>query len=111
MRFGLDSAHIQKFVENVTFFKAFSEHEKRKLTSEQNNFKQYEQGVDIFKEGDPGGSLFVILFGNISLIKTIEAETGEGRVSLKEGIEKAVGDLGVGSVFGEISLLTGRKEV
>ena len=63
----------------------------------------------IFKEGDSGSSLFVILYGDISLFKIDEFDAGEGRVSLKEGKEKVVGELGFGSVFGEISLLTGRK--
>ena len=67
------------------------------------------RGDTIFKEGDDGSSLFVILFGTIELVKLSDGGAGKGRVSLKEGREKVVGEMSVASVFGEISLLTGRN--
>ena len=109
MGVSLELTNISKFIENVEFFKPFSDHETHKLTGDKSTFKQFSQGEDIFKEGEPGASLFVVLYGDISLFKISEFDAGEGRVSLKEGKERAVGELGVGAVFGEISLLTGRK--
>jgi len=105
----LESEHILKFIENIRFFKSFSEGEKRKLAGSKATFRQFEKDSDIFKEGDSGTSLFVVLVGNISLIKLSEADVEEGRVSLKSSRERNVGELGVGAVFGEISLLTGRR--
>ena len=105
----MESEHILKFIENIRFFKSFSEGEKRKLAGSKATFRQFEKDSDIFKEGDSGTSLFVVLVGNISLIKLSEADVEEGRVSLKSSRERNVGELGVGAVFGEISLLTGRR--
>jgi len=109
---GLDSQYIDKFIESVPFFKEFSEHEKRKITGDKNNFKQYEKNLNIFKEGDEGHSLFVILFGTIDFIKLCDgADIQDGRVSVKGCGEKerVLCELESGSVFGVISMLTGRK--
>ena len=105
----MDSEHILKFIENIRFFKPFSDAEKRKLAGNKTTFRQFEKDSDIFKEGDSGASLFVVLVGNINLIKLSEADVADGRVSLKSSKERIVGELGVGAVFGEISLLTGRR--
>ena len=93
----------------MVFFKEFSEHEKEKLAGNKSTFKQFQKGDEIFKEGDEGTSLFVVLFGSISLIKLCDAGNSDEHVSLKNEKEKVVGDLTSGSVFGEISILTGRK--
>ena len=95
----MELENILKFIENVTFFKPFSDHEKRKLTGDKGIFKQFCQGENVFKEGDPGASLFVVLYGDISLLKISEFDAGKGRVSLKEGKERLVGELGVGAGF------------
>ena len=105
----MESEHILKFIQNIRFFKSFSEGEKRKLAGSKATFRQFEKDSDIFKEGDSGTSLFVVLVGKISLIKLSEADVEDGRVSLKSSRERIVGELGIGAVFGEISLLTGRR--
>lgn len=105
----MDKENIDKFIQGVPFFKEFSEHEKGKLTSDKNSFKQFKKGESIFMEGDTGSSLFVVLFGTIDLVKLCDPDTAKGRVSLKEEEEKVLGELETGSVFGEISMLTGRR--
>ena len=57
----MEAENLMKFIEAVAFFKNFSDHEKRKLTGDKSSFKQFVKDVDIFKEGDPGSSLFVQL--------------------------------------------------
>ena len=63
----------------------------------------------IFKQGDPGETLYLTLQGKISLFRLCTVDAGEGRVSLKEEVEKRVTDLHPGTIFGEISMLTESK--
>ena len=105
----MEKENLKNFIDGVLFFKEFSEHEKDKLAGNKSTFKQFEKGEEIFKEGDEGTSLFVVLFGSIGLYKLCDADNTDGRVSLKDEKEKVVGELTNGSVFGEISMLTGRK--
>ena len=105
----MDSEYIKQLIEGTPFFKEFSDHEKNKLAGDSNTFKQFEKGENIFIQGDDGFSLFVVLLGSIELIKICDVVGQEGRVSLKKEEEKTVGELETGSVFGEISMLTGRK--
>ena len=105
----MDLENFKKFIESVAFFKEFSDHEKNKLAGDRNTFKQFQKGSNIFIQGDNGSSLFIVLLGSIELIKICDAVGQEGRVSLKKEEEKTVGELETGSVFGEISMLTGRK--
>ena len=105
----MEKDSLKNFIDGVLFFKEFSDHEKEKIAGNKNTFKQFEKGDEIFKEGDEGASLFVVLFGSIDLYKLCDADNTDGRVSLKDEMEKLVGELKNGSVFGEISMLTGRK--
>ena len=105
----MEKESLKKFIDGVLFFKEFSEHEKERLAGDKSTFKQFEKGDKIFQEGDEGASLFVVLFGSIDLYKLCDADNTDGRVSLKDEKEKVVGELKNGSVFGEISMLTGRK--
>ena len=52
------------------------------------------------RQGDPGGSLYVIKSGIVRLMK--ESETGQ---------IISVGELGAGEFFGEMSLLTGEPRL
>ena len=52
------------------------------------------------RQGDPGGSLYVIKSGSVRLMK--ESETGQ---------IISVGELGAGEFFGEMSLLTGEPRL
>ena len=89
---------IKKFILQIPFFKAFTDHELNKLVGREKLFKDSKKGGYIFKEGDPGSSLFVLLFGEIDLVKE-----GEG------GKETIILALKSGAVFGEVAMLTGNK--
>ena len=94
----METDTIKKFILQIPFFKAFTDHELTKLVGREKLFKDSKKGGYIFKEGDPGSSLFVLLFGEIDLVKE-----GEG------GKEAIILQLKTGAVFGEVAMLTGNK--
>ena len=94
----METDAIKKFILQIPFFKAFTDHELTKLVGREKLFKDSKKGGYIFKEGDPGSSLFVLLFGEIDLVK--EGEGGKETVIMK---------LKTGAVFGEVAMLTGNK--
>lgn len=54
-----------------------------------------EPGVEVFSDGSPGDAMYVVIVGEVEIVK--EVPTGGGRV---------LATLGSRSVFGEMSLLT-----
>ena len=97
---------ITKFINTIPFFSVFKDVEKQKLISRANCFEKYNQEEAIFKQGDSGDTLYLTLQGKIGLFRLGTIDAGEGRVSLKEEVEKHVTDLNPGTIFGEISMLT-----
>src|SRR6185369_10469609 len=55
--------------------------------------KNYTGGETIFREGDPGKAVFIVLDGRISIIRSVE------------GTEKTLASLGPGAYFGELALI------
>ena len=100
---------ITQFVNTVTFFKGFSDAEKEKLINRADCFEKYNKEDVIFKQGDPGNTLFLVLQGKVALFRLGTIKVDEGRVSLKEEVEKMITILKPGSIFGEISMLTDSK--
>ena len=94
----METDAIKKFILQIPFFKAFTDHELSKLVGREKLFKDSKKGGYIFKEGDPGSSLFVLLFGEIDLVKKSEG-----------GTESIILQLKSGAVFGEVAMLTGNK--
>ena len=100
---------ITKFVNTVSFFKGFSDAEKEKLIIRADCFEKYKNGDVIFKQGDIGDTLFLVLQGEVVLFRLGTIKVEEGRVSLKEEFDKKITTLNPGSIFGEISMLTESK--
>ena len=100
---------ITKFVNTVNFFKEFSDVEKEKLISRENCFEKYNKGDVVFKQGDTGNTLFLVLQGNVALFRLGTIKVDEGRVSLKDEVDKKITNLNSGAIFGEISMLTESK--
>ena len=94
----METDPIRKFILKIPFFKTFTDHELNKLTGKQKVFKDCARGGYIFKEGDPGTSLFVLLMGQLDLVKK-----GKG------GKESIILQLKTGALFGEVAMLTGNK--
>ena len=100
---------ITKFVNTVPFFKEFSDVEKEKLISRADCFEKYNKEDLVFKQGDSGNTLFLVLQGKIALFRLGTIKVDEGRVSLKEEADKKITTLSPGIIFGEISMLTESK--
>ena len=100
---------ILKFINSVPFFKAFSDVEKIKFTKIKDCFQQYNKKDVIFKQGEPGSVLFLVLQGEVVLSRLGTIKVDEGRVSLKEEADKKITTLNSGIIFGEISMLTESK--
>ena len=100
---------ITKFVNTVPFFKEFTDVEKQKLISRADCFEKYSKEDLVFKQGDPGNTLFLVLQGEVALFRLGTIKVDEGRVSLKEEFDKKITTLDPGSIFGEISMLTDSK--
>ena len=94
----METDTIKKFLQKISFFEVFNDHELNKLVGKKKVFKDCRKGETIFKEGDPGDSLFVLLFGTIELVKSGD-----------KGPEAIIMELQAGTVFGEIAMLTKRK--
>ena len=100
---------ITKFIGSIQFFKCFKDSEKQQMVSRKNCFEKYNKEETIFKQGEPGDTLFLVLQGKIGLFRLGTPNTGDGHVSLKEEVEKHITDLDPGAIFGEISMLTESK--
>ena len=100
---------ITKFVNTVPFFKGFSDAEKEKLIIRTDCFEKYRQEDVIFKQGEIGDTLFLVLQGKVVLTRLGTIKVEEGRVSLKEEFDKKITTLNAGTIFGEISMLTDSK--
>ena len=100
---------ITKFINTIPFFDVFKDAEKQKLISRADCFEKYNQEDVIFKQGDSGETLYLTLQGRVGLFRLGTIDAGEGRVSLKEEVEKHVTDLNLGTIFGEISMLNESK--
>ena len=100
---------ITKFVNTIPFFKGFSDAEKEKLIIRADCFEKYRQEDVIFKQGDIGDTLFLVLQGEVVLTRLGTIKVEEGRVSLKKEFDKKITTLDPGSIFGEISMLTDSK--
>ena len=94
----METDAIKKFILQIPFFKAFTDHELNKLIGREKLFKDARKGGYLLKEGDPGNAIFVLLFGELDLVKKSEGGTESIILKLKSG-----------AVFGEVAMLTGNK--
>ncbi|MEO5337789.1 MAG: cyclic nucleotide-binding domain-containing protein [Magnetospirillum sp. WYHS-4] len=57
------------------------------------NRKTYGEGASVFREGDQGDVAYVVQTGRIEIFKIVD------------GVEKVLGDVGPGGIFGEMALI------
>ena len=103
----IEKISVLDFIKSLPFFDDFSDEEKSEIISKEGIFEKYKEGETIIKEGEIESWLYVILLGKIRLTKSLE-NADEGRISLNEPVHITVKDLEIGSIFGEISLITNR---
>ena len=101
---------LLQLIDKVSFFDEFSESEKCEIIKNNSMVKKYEKkDTTIFSEGDEGRSVVILLAGQVDITKSSTPNTGEGRVSLVDPKTITLAKLGVGSVFGEVSLLSNKR--
>ena len=105
----MSGSGVEKFINSVSFFDAFNEVEKHKFLSGQTSFLKFKENDIVFKQGEQGDSLFLVLQGQIGLYRLGEIKSVEGKVSLKKEVEKHITNLKSGVIFGEVSMLTNCK--
>lgn len=107
---GSDKSPLLQLIDKVSFFDEFSESEKNEIVNKNSMVKKFEkQDSIIFSEGDKGGSVIVVLAGQINIIRSSMPTNEEGRVSLRTPKDITLAKLGVGSVVGEVSLLSNKR--
>jgi CRP-like cAMP-binding protein len=101
---------LLQLIDKVSFFDEFTESEKCEIVKNNSMVKKYEKkDTTIFMEGDEGRSVVIILAGQVNITKSSTPKTEEGRVSLVDPKTVTLATLGVGSVFGEVSLLSNKR--
>ena len=104
----VEKISIMDFIKGLPFFEEFSDDEKSKIINMEGVFEKYKEGEEIIKQGKVEPWLFVILLGKVRLTKSLTENIDEKRISLKNSLVITVKELGIGSIFGEISLITKR---
>jgi CRP-like cAMP-binding protein len=101
---------LLQLIDKVSFFNEFSESEKCEIIKNNARVKKFEKkDFTIFSEGDNGTSVLIILAGQVNITKSSTHNAKKGRVSLREPKTVTIATLGVGSVFGEVSLLSNQR--
>ena len=104
----MEKISILDFIKGLPFFEYFSEDEKSCLINSKGLFEKYSAGEIIIKQGAIESWLFIILQGKIKLSKEVNSNIDKSRISLTDSEEIVVKELDIGSIFGEISLITDR---
>jgi CRP-like cAMP-binding protein len=105
-----DKSPLLQLIDKVSFFDEFSESEKCEIIKNNSMVKKYEKkNTTIFSEGDEGRSVVILLAGQVDITKSSSPKTEKGRVSLVDPKIVTLATLGVGSVFGEVSLLSNKR--
>lgn len=80
----------KKFIQQIDFFSPIPE-EKIDLIIESLEARQYQKGELVVKQGDPGDGMYIIIFGEVAVIRNNEA----------------IATLKNEDFFGELSLIAG----
>ena len=104
----MEKISVVDYIKNLPFFEEFSENEKSVILKKEGLVEKFQEGQTIIQQGAVESWLYIILMGKVGLYKSIEDGAVEGRISLTEPEEIMVKELEIGSIFGEISMITGR---
>ncbi|MCP4379422.1 MAG: MFS transporter, partial [bacterium] len=87
---------VEAVLKHIPFFYELTEEELKEL-SHGGQYQTAVSGTQLFKEGDPGDSLYIIIQGSVRVYQTSP-----------EGEQSKLTTLGAGEVFGELALIDGR---
>ena len=90
---------LQTLLATAPFFQRLSPPE-RAAIAERFRPRRFGRGAQIIEEGAPGGGLYLILVGEVQVVRAGKAKDGSDKIV-------KLGTLGEGSYFGEMSLLRG----
>jgi NNP family nitrate/nitrite transporter-like MFS transporter len=93
---GTEAKSVETILRRVPFFSALSDEELKELT-QTGRVATYAPGETMFREGDPGEELFVILDGRVNV-----------RRSSERGQLGHIATLDAGQFFGELALIDGK---
>ena len=99
---------IEEFIDNLPFFKEFSDAEREKVVHTSGIFEKYKAGNAIISEGETTAAVFVILKGTVAIQKKVKVDVTENHISPQKQVDFAIKQLNPGSIFGEISLISQR---
>jgi CRP/FNR family transcriptional regulator, cyclic AMP receptor protein len=99
---------IEEFIDNLPFFKEFSDAEREKMVNTSGIFEKYKAGTTIISEGETTAAVFVILKGTVAIQKKVKVDVTENHISPQKQVDFAIKQLNPGSIFGEISLISQR---
>jgi CRP/FNR family transcriptional regulator, cyclic AMP receptor protein len=104
----VEKVSIVDYIKNLPFFEEFTDSEKSSILGKKALLEEYQLGETILEEGATESWLYVVLKGKVGLYKSIHDNVDDGRISLKDSEEILVKEIDIGSIFGEISLITDR---
>jgi CRP-like cAMP-binding protein len=106
----LDKSPIEKFIEELEFFKEFSDAERKKLVNASGIFEKFNVGEVIVSEGEflLSNAAYLILTGTVVIQKKSKVDVKNNHISLQQPGIITIAELKAGSIFGEISLISHR---
>ena len=88
---SLNQAQILETISRMDFFKNFSEYEKKRVLAHHAHIQSFNMGEYIIREGSQGDGFFLILSGEVIVVRA--------------GKSEALATLGTGEFFGEVGFL------
>jgi len=106
----LDKSPVEKFIEELEFFKEFSDAERKKLVNASGIFEKFNVGEVIVSEDEflLSNAAYLILAGTVVIQKKRKVDVKKNHISLQEPQKITIAELKAGSIFGEISLISNR---
>ena len=99
---------IEEFIDNLPFFKEFSDAEREKMVNTSGIFEKYKAGNAIISEGETTAAVFVILKGTVAIQKEVKVDVTKDHISPQKQVGFTIKELKSGAIFGEISLISQR---
>jgi hypothetical protein len=100
---SLDKNFLLKLLEQILFFKNFDSDAVLKIYKN-SELRSLEKGDWLFREGDIGKSVFLILAGSVNIVKKTKPD-----VLSSEKVDRTIANLREGATVGDYSLLGGEN--
>jgi len=88
----IDYAKVRAILDQLDFFREFTDEEKKAFVAFRNHIVSCDPGEQLIEEGDTDASFFILLWGNVDIVK--------------KNVPNPIARFGPGEFFGEIAFLT-----